>query len=74
VLTQRPELRVSQVFIPFVLHDLLNTVQHAGVVVLAWNGHIALDLTARIVSTGDSGPSRTSGMLTRESSPRPEGT
>ena len=71
---QRPRLGILEVSIPFVLHNLLDAVQHASVVVLARNGHIALDLTARIVSIGDSVLSRVSSMLTRESSPRPEGT
>ena len=62
-----PVLIVPRVSIPFVLHNLLNAVQHASVVVLARDGHIALNLTVRIVSIGDSTRSRTSSMLTRES-------
>lgn len=65
--TPSPVLLLPRVSIPFVLHNLLNAVQHASVVVLARNGHIALDLTARIKSIGDSILSRTSTMLTRES-------
>ena len=67
VSTQCPNIHILQVSIPFVLHNLLNAVQHASVVVLARDGHIALNLTARIVSIGDSTLSRTSTMLTRES-------
>ena len=65
--TPCPIPSVLRVSIPFVLHNLLNTVQHAGVVVLARNGHFALNLTARIVSMVDSTLSRASSMLTRES-------
>jgi len=65
--TPNPVLFVSRVSIPFVLHNLLNAVQHASVVVLARDGHIALNLTARIVSVSDSTLLRTSIMLTRES-------
>ena len=65
--TPNPVLFVPRVSIPFVLHNLLNAVQHASVVVLARDGHIALNLTARMVSIGDSTLSRTSTMLTRES-------
>ena len=56
--TPNPVLFVPRVSIPFVLHNLLNAVQHTSVVVLARNGHIALNLTARIVSNGDSTRSR----------------
>ena len=58
VSTQCPNIHVPQASIPFVLHNLLNAVQHTSVVVLARNGHIALNLTARIVSNGDSTRSR----------------
>ena len=65
--TPSPILFVPRVSIPFVLHNLLNAVQHASVVVLARDGHIALDLTARIMSIGDSTLSRIPTLLTRES-------
>jgi len=38
--------------IPLILHNLLDAVQHAGVVVHAGYGNIALDLTIRIASVG----------------------
>jgi hypothetical protein len=50
--------RYTRSILPFILHNLLDAVQHASVVVLARDGHIALNLTARIVSIGDSVLSR----------------
>lgn len=47
--------------VPFVLHDLLDAVQHAAVVVHARYRDMALDLTVRIASVG-----RVSWRLPRE--------
>lgn len=50
--------RIELSNIPLVLHDLLNAVEHASVVVLARDGDLALDLSVRVVKGEVSGVAR----------------